>query len=384
MARRRWWLVVAAALVLSACTSTTNQGINALSPTTGPQDAVAKITYRDGGVDYISQTTLDRLRTTLYGAPQQPAPAEPILNELLTRQLLLRAARNNDIVADTQQVERTMTNLRTNPQGCASRVPQAPGQQSDPRAYMDQCAQAFGFENGTAFQSFVAEELTIEKAARQLAPKDQIKVAQILFKADNLAGAEAAYDKLCGTLGSATQPRQQPCQNAGDFTRLAKELSIEPNAKQTGGELPPFNEQGLTDNPQQPPFISTFVSNTWKLKEEFQRTGVAISQPFETEFGWHVAKILDVVASSNSALQFRDAVLQRARESKVSDLQQPDTGPVPLIGVVEMLKQLPPEPTPPSLPTVVPEPSPSPEATSGLPIEGTATPAENATATATP
>lgn len=386
MTGRRLWAGLAAALMLLSGCGGVRPGINANAPTTGPADAVARITYRDNSVEYISQATLDRLRTSLYGAPDQPAPAEPVLNELLTRELLLRAARNNDIVADPQQVQRAVENIRTNPQACGTRVQQtAPNiNPSDQQAFFDACARTFGFEDGSAFRNFIAEQLTVDDAAARLAPKDQIKAAHILFNESDLALAESTYDQLCGSLGYSTQPRELRCQGQADFAALARRLSIEPAAKQSGGELPPFNQQGLTD---QGPFDSTFVSKTWELKPIFDAGKVAISQPFKTQFGWHIVKIQELVASQGqggSVDRFRTAILERAKTAQLADLQQPASGDVPLLGVVEILKEL---PSPPAIPTpesIVPDVSEPPEATSVVPAEGTATPEAEPATTATP
>jgi parvulin-like peptidyl-prolyl isomerase len=372
---RRLWLALAAVMLLAGCAST-RPPVSATVPTTGPEDAVAKITFRDNSVVYISQATLDQFRNQVYAGAQGPAPAEPVLNELITRQLLLRLARNTDVVADPQDIDRTFTNVRT--QLCAERV-EALNQQgqsideNDPNAVWDACAGTLGFANGSEFRNFISEELTIERVARNEAPKDQIHAAHILFDPGNYAGAAEAYQRLQG--GDA------------NFTELAKTLSIEPAAKQSGGDLPPFNEQGITSDGQ--PFDTTFVSKTFELKPQFLERGEAISEPFQTQFGWHIVKIVALTRSQQAAQSFRDDVLERARDAQLADLQQPDTaGEVPLLGVVEILKPLPsPEVQPTLEPVPVPEESPTPEATSSVPEEGTALPEETTIApeeTATP
>lgn len=365
MVLRRLWLALAAVALLSGCAST-RPPVNAANPTAGPDDAVAQITFRDNSVVYISQATLDQFSNQVYAGPQGPAPAEPVLNELLTRQLLLRLARNTDVVADPQNLQNTLENVRS--QLCAQRVEELnqQGQSIDATnndAVWDACAQTLGFADGSTFRNFISEELTIQQVAQDAAPKDQIHAAHILFDPGNYEGAANAYQQL---------------QGGADFTELAKTLSIEPAAKQSGGDLPPFNEDGLTSDGQ--PFDTTFVSKTFELKPQFLETGAAIGEPFETQFGWHIVKVLELTTSQQAAQSFRDDILERARDAQVAELQQPETNPqVPLLGVVEVLKAL---PTPPAVPTIepvpVPEESPTPEATSVL-EEGTATPEETAT-----
>jgi len=368
---QRIWLALTA-LLLVGCAST-QPGVNAVAPTAGPEGAAAQITYRDGSVEYISQQRLEQFQTQLYGAPEQPAPAEPVLNELITRQLMLRLARNSDVVAEAQEIERAVENVRSNPQLCGSRVQQEPPapNSAESRAYLDACAQAFGFADGTDLRNFIAEELTIDKIAQQRAPKDLIRAAHILFAPENYEQAATTYQRL--QRGEA------------DFTALAKELSIEPAAQQSGGELPPFNEQGLTVDGQ--PFDTTFVSQTLALRPAYLERGEAISQPFETQFGWHIVKILGLEASREASQNFRDAVLQRARDAQPTDLNTADQGEIPLIGRAEVLIDF---PAPPVVPTievpVVPEETPIPEATSSVPEEGTVTPDKTASpeTTATP
>jgi parvulin-like peptidyl-prolyl isomerase len=363
--------------------------VNALNPTAGPEGAVARITYRDGSVDYISQETLDLYQSEAFNGPGGAPPAELVLNELITRQLLLRQARNTDVVADAQQVEEFVNNVRT--QTCPQILSeQAPTGQADPQAFFDRCADRIGFKTGINLRNFLAEQITINDVATQEAPKDMIRAAHILFKAEDYATAQTAYEQLCGTQGIVTQPEDDRCEGSGaNFADLVGQYSIEPGAGERGGELPPFNDQGITEpDPQtgQPnSFDTTFVSNTVALRPAFERGEPAISKPFETQFGWHIVKVLELVASQQSAQAYRDGVLQRARSSQLSDLSQPDSGAIPLIGVAEVLVDLPTPVPQPTLEPIVPEEpptSPAPEATSIL-EEPIATP-EAETATTTP
>ncbi len=366
-------LLALTALLLAGCTA---NAVPALSPTAGPDESVARITFRGGSQAYISQAELERLSTTLYGSPEQPAPADLVLDELITRQLLLRRARAVDIAPDVQRLEQTIENVRSNPQVCGARVGPLPASatMADQRAYWDACAQAFGFENGFAFQNFIAEELTIDAVARAEAPKDMIRAAHILV--ENAEQANQIYARLCGGEGPETSPTERRCRGA-NFAALARQYSIEPGAQQSGGELPPFNEQGLTDQGQ--PFDQTFVSNTWQLRPIFEAGQEAISRPFQTEFGWHIVRILELVASQQSAFEYRNRVLELARSSSVEDLQQPYSAERPLIGVVEILRPLPEQPVDATPEPVIPIPTPTAVPTDELPVEATPGPEETPT-----
>jgi parvulin-like peptidyl-prolyl isomerase len=344
---RRLWLALTALLLLASCGSLP-EGIEAHPPTPEPDDAIAKITYRNGMVEYISRAAFDQFQEQLSQLAGSPVDPEFALNQMIGRRLLLHQAHILDVVADGQSVQRVVDNLRGNPQFCGSRVQQVT---NDSRAFFDACARSFGFEGELAFRSFIAEELTINQVAQQQAPKDLIRAAHILLESHEQAAE--VYDRV---------------QRRGvNFMALARELSIEPGAKQSGGELPPFNEQGATEQGQS--FDPTFVSRAWELRPQFERTGEAISEPFQTEFGWHIVKILGLEASQESVAQYREAILERALNAEPADLQKPDTGDVPLIGVVEILQPLPtPEELPPVEP-VLPQATPTPETTDEAPVE---------------
>lgn len=391
MTLRRWWLLLAAVL-LAGCAST-RPSVNALNPTAGPEGAVARITYRDGSVDYISQETLDLFQSEAFNGPQGGPPTQEVLNELITRQLLLRQARNTDVVAEAQQVEEFVNSVRT--QTCPQIVgEQAAADQSDPNVLFDTCAQTIGFKSGIDLRNFLAEQITINDVARKEAPKDLLRSAHILFNAEDFATAQQVYQELCGDQqGPSTDPGEDRCQQSGaNFADLVGQHSIEPGAGERGGDLPPFNEQGITEpNPQtgQPDsFDTTFVSNTVALKQAFLDGQPAISKPFETQFGWHIVKLQELVASQESGQRYRQGVLERALNSQVSDLSQPDNGDIPLIGVAEILIPLPSAPPEPTQAPIVPEEppaSPSPEATSVLQDDAaTATPEDDQPATAEP
>src|SRR3712207_3354850 len=95
---RRWW--PALALLLAGCGGVVPGGIAATDPTAGPENAVARITYRDGSTEYISQATLDQFQQRIFVGPTGPAPVEDTLNELITYRLLLRQARDSNVNAD--------------------------------------------------------------------------------------------------------------------------------------------------------------------------------------------------------------------------------------------------------------------------------------------
>jgi len=341
---RKLWPALLALVVLSGCTST-QRSLNALSPTADPATAVARITYRNGTVDTIGQDEFELFRTRTEQFAQRELPPDVGLDLLVSRKLMLYLARTTDTIASPQDIESVITNV-TQGQFCNQVVPR---DTQDNRTYLDQCAQAYGFQNGADFRNFVAEELTISDVSAAEAPKDLIRTAHILTQ--NYEQAATAYDRVQGS--------------PARFADVVREVSIDPGSRDNGGELPPFNEEGFTDTEPPQQFNTAFVSNTWAMRDEFEQTGEAITEPFfaETEAysGYHIVKLLALEASQDSANQFRQGVLERALSAEPSELSEADTGNVPLVGVVEVLADFATQEPLPSLPPLpVPEETATP------------------------
>lgn len=358
---RKFCAVLAALVLLASCASTQGS-LSALPPTANPATALASITYRDGTVENIGQAQLDALRPGASLLFQGDPPTAQLLEYLLSRKLMLYLARTTKTSVAPEDLEKVITNV-TQGQLCSQAVPRASNE--DNRAVFEECARQYKFADGASFRNFIAEELTVSKVATDQAPKDLIHAAHILTQ--NYEQAAAAYDRVIA--------------NPARFDAVADQVSIDPGTRGQGGLLPPFNQQGLTEaqpgqqQPQQ--FESTFVSKTWELRPEFERTGQAISQPFlvstDVYSGYHIVKIVGLEASRNSANQFRQAVYDRARSAKSTDLNQPNTGAVPLVGAVQILTTL-----------ATPEPLPS-EGAIPTPLPGqTAVPSEAPLPAATP
>ncbi len=338
---RKLWLVLAALVLLAGCAST-QTGINALPPTADPATALARITYRDGTVENIAQEQLEALRPGARLLFQGDPPPEALLEYLLSRKLMLYLARTTDTTVAPEELEQVITNI-TEGELCTQAVQRT---NQDNRAFFDECARAYGFADGTAFRNFIAEELTIGEVSAAEAPKDLIRPAHILTQ--NYEQAALAYDRVIA--------------NPARFGEVANEVSIDPGSRGEGGVLPAINEQGFTEDGQQ--FVPVFVTNTLALRPEFEQGGDAISEPFlaETEVysGWHIVRIVGLEASQESAGQFRQDVYERALNAQTDDLNEPDTGDAPLVGVVEVLANF---PTPEALPSVEPLPTVVPEET---------------------
>jgi peptidyl-prolyl cis-trans isomerase C len=73
-----------------------------------------------------------------------------------------------------------------------------------------------------------------------------------------------------------------------DFAALAKEKSIEPGAKDSGGDLGYFTQDKM---------VKPFADAAFALKVN------EISQPIQTQFGWHIIQVLDRRAAAKPTLE---------------------------------------------------------------------------------
>ena len=102
---------------------------------------------------------------------------------------------------------------------------------------------------------------------------EQVKASHILFMVNKDDSAEVAKQKEAAAKKAAARAKK-----GEDFNKLAKELSEEPGAKESGGDLGFFAKDRMV-----PEFADAAFS---------QKPG-AISDPVKTQFGWHVIKVTE-------------------------------------------------------------------------------------------
>ncbi|HWI60340.1 MAG TPA: peptidylprolyl isomerase [Symbiobacteriaceae bacterium] len=93
-----------------------------------------------------------------------------------------------------------------------------------------------------------------------------------------------------------------------DFAKLAKEKSTEPAAKESGGDLGTFGPGKM---------VPDFDKVVFAMKKG------EISQPFKTDFGWHVAQVTDLKGSAPSFDAMKTEVTEMFIDSKVQEKLQP-------------------------------------------------------------
>lgn len=89
-----------------------------------------------------------------------------------------------------------------------------------------------------------------------------------------------------------------------DFATLAKERSTEPAAATSGGDLGTFGRGEMDKD---------FENVVFNLPVN------EISEPFQTQYGWHVAQVLEVTGEAPDFESIKETVRQDAAEQKVSD-----------------------------------------------------------------
>ena len=130
------------------------------------------------------------------------------------------------------------------------------GQLTGKTEVTDEEAKKFYEENKTEFQQ-----------------PETVKASHILFRVNKEDSEDVVNQKLKAAQGAETRAKK-----GEDFTALAKELSEEPGAKESGGDLGFFPKDRMV-----PEFAE--VAFTEKVGD--------ISDPVRTQFGWHVIKVTD-------------------------------------------------------------------------------------------
>jgi parvulin-like peptidyl-prolyl isomerase len=340
---RRLMVALLAAAVLAGCAST-RPDMAALKPTEDTSTAVIKITHPTGGEEYVSRKEFEQARDKLF----QGAPEQFVLDYLATRRLLLREARGKEVSADPQEVDEFVERIKT--QTCSQApLPEAQSE-TDPAKLLDTCAQFFGFDDAAAMRRYLQQEITITNLVEQEVQPAESDVAEEIHAAHILVETEE----------EAQEVRERVTTGGEDFATVAKEVSIEPAAKESGGDLGFFGPGQM---------IESFDQAARALEDG------EISQPVQTQFGWHIIKTIERREAAPEAQEqarqqaaqaagqaYRDRILEEAKQAnQVTYLITPAPEPT--------------QPPPPmELPTVEVDPGESGE-TAAPEVPVTATPA---------
>ena len=122
----------------------------------------------------------------------------------------------------------------------------------------------------------------LDKRGGDVVYRDETRARHILLKPSEIRSPDATK-KLATRL-------YERLRNGEDFVQLAKQFSEDPGSALNGGDLNWVDPNSLV-----PAF-----------REEMARTAIGeLSQPFESQFGWHVLQVIDR-RSTDSSDQMRE------------------------------------------------------------------------------
>lgn len=144
-----------------------------------------------------------------------------------------------------------------------------------------------------------AEVRALYEETKHLYTRDEERrVAHILIEADDEASRQEARAKI--------EEIRERIVNGEEFATLAKEHSEDPGSAEDGGDLG-FQPQGT--------YTEDFEEVAFELEVN------ELSEPVETEFGYHLIKVLDVEpAETPSFAEVRDEVEIELRETRAEEL----------------------------------------------------------------
>ncbi len=125
-------------------------------------------------------------------------------------------------------------------------------------------------------------------------PAQQETLIRHIFLAGNQPGVQERLSQARNRILSGTE-----------FGVVAAEISEDPNSANVGGELPWFSRGQL------PPALEQAAD---------QLTPGVVSQPFQTQYGWHVVEVLDrrerTITSESARIEAENALRQRRVEQE--------------------------------------------------------------------
>jgi parvulin-like peptidyl-prolyl isomerase len=264
------------------------------SPTATPAgaDGSASLDFKDPVAivdgDKISKAQLDEafdkavqmtgIKASDLTPDQKLEGYRQILDELITEKLVNKAAAGitvpqTDVDAQIAKIKAQFPSDEDFSKQLAQ-VGQTPEQLSETIRKMLQ--QQRWLEGQLAGKTEVTEEEAkkfYEENKTEFAQPETVKASHILFRVNKEDSEEVVNQKL-----KAAQGAEARAKKGEDFTALAKELSEEPGAKESGGDLGFFPKDRMV-----PEFAEVAFSE--KVGE--------ISNPVRTQFGWHVIKVTD-------------------------------------------------------------------------------------------
>ncbi len=248
------------------------------------------------------QTIPDAVRPTLRSN---------LLQRLIVNQILLQMATADDKLATRQLVDAQLARARSNapsPQAFEEQI-QAKGmtlEQLRDRMVEDRLSQrvlARALTNGITISDAQIKKFYDDNPTNFDIP-DQVRVMHILISTvDPLTRQPLSREKKKEKLTLARQLKER-LDKGEDFAALAKEYSEDPGAKANGGEYTFSRVSSI---------VPEFKAAAFTLKVN------QVSDPVETQYGFHLIKLLEKIPASRETLAqaqpfIRDHLLEQAAE----------------------------------------------------------------------
>jgi parvulin-like peptidyl-prolyl isomerase len=276
--------------------STPAESTPAASATPAARDGSASLDLKDPVAtvdgDKISKAQLDEafnkavqmtgVKAADLTSEQKMEGYRQLLDELITEKLVTKAAAG--ITVPESEVDAQIAKIKAQFPSeedfskQLAQVGQSPEQLSETIKKMLQ--QQHWLESQIAGKTEVTDEEAkqfYEANKTEFQQPDTVKASHILFLVNKDDSEEIVNQKL-----EAAKMAEARAKKGEDFMALAKELSEEPGAKESGGDLGFFPKDRMV-----PEFSEVAFS---------QKVG-DISDPVRTQFGWHVIKVTDKKAA---------------------------------------------------------------------------------------
>jgi peptidyl-prolyl cis-trans isomerase C len=210
-------------------------------------------------------------------AEQQLAGYTQLLNDLIERQLLLDASAAVKVTdADVDAEIKKFKSQFPDEAVFEAQMKQAGMNEDKLRKDVREELQIRGYMQSQIKAPDVTPEQAksfYESNQKEFERPETVKASHILFMVDPDAPAEVVKEKEEAAKKAAARAKK-----GEDFTTLAKELSEEPGAKESGGDLGFFPKDRM---------VPEFANAAFEQKID------EIGQPVKTQFGWHVIKVTD-------------------------------------------------------------------------------------------
>lgn len=245
------------------------------------------------GEEYVNKNK-EQIDEYLKSSKQQ------ILDNMITRKIALKKASEKGITATDEEVNKKLEDIKKN---TSEDIIKASGY-------------AGGF-NDPKYKEFVKTQIIMDKLEKDVTKDVKVEDKEIedYYKLNPYKFTEKPNRIHVAHILSATEEDakkvKERLDKGEDFAKVAKEVSTEPAAKETGGDLG-FIEYDTAE------YDKTFMQAAIAVPEG------KVSNPVQTSFGWHIIKIIKkeeypVKKLETVKEEIKSTLLSQKQSAKVSE-----------------------------------------------------------------